>query len=568
MKQQSAASTVALALSVMTFSIPGHAAGFSELGPRARERAFSISNIFAVSLDRQKHVVNQSDGGEELVMDDFSAGFRVISNTDAGIGQVGPMHFPIPRALGVGIDLELNKSVASDRYAATQEDANKMKKPVVPYDSSVLDSWHVGDNLTAMTQGGIGFSAGPPDLGPINVGPYFWAEGDWVIYVEKTAEDHVYLKITKSKLRSFGVYADTSGMMGIGAEKFKSTDNAFSFRYDLSSERGRFAFEDAMKGHLKPSEDISDKEAKGPVIRAEVTRNASLGYVRYWYLSLFFWNHSATQGKVYATSDERNHEDGSSSHVEYAMWLNEATTGGIFSRHKQTTDDFYAEYYTHEARDGKVTHGYSGTFTWEIQRNKVGEKALQKFLDKLTDKTGLDDDLALKLPKTKNDYGYMDVMFEAYLGQDAVDELMDTVIRRGSAIELKLSGTAQALMNAYFAKGDDEGLCPAGDQKPPADEIDDCKSRVNEASQTAVRKMVDELKMMAGLKESDQKEFVKHFAEFGRQMTANRFTFGAIMSATSAEPMDMNLSITGSRVSKFSLDIDPGRRSLVFDFLN
>ena len=524
-----------------------------------------LASFLFFDFDSDQELINQSSSGDHLVLDDFSSGFRLIRNYSFTVGNPPPWHFGIPTGTPIGIGIMAGKSISSDRFIKDRSEASRLPLLNVPWRATDFSKWATGDSMTFQASGGIGFSVGV-SWGDVAAGTYFFAQGQWLVYVEKTASNLAYVKITKTKIHSLG--ASVSGsLFDLNIELFRSADKAFSFQYDLTNQNAAFAFEDALHGNLVPTEKMAtDAATSHHVTRVATSQGAEIGFLRSWYFGLpLFWGVGGSNGKIYSIDHELMHSDQSTSHVEQGIYVDESGTSGIISNHQRRINDFIATHTQDSQADGSSTLSYSGQFTWGFQQGEVNDFRFSRALKRLMTQTGLGDRLTLEIPRGQ--YGYLNILFEANLSQQTTDALMNQVLSNPNMIADSAQIMLKKRIETYFSdKKDVDGLCKKYLRDNENLSLSACVNRIKIDNSSSIKKMLVELREMSNFKNKNPKQFVLHFSEFGRLMISSPFTFETVLDMTQQTPVEMSLAIEGERVSQFLRDLSPAEFYLPFLF--
>ena len=507
-----------------------------------RHLIFKFGGLFLLDYDRSEHLINQTDGGDSIVLDDYRNGFRLIQNETKALGIDIAFNFAIPTNVPVGLDLLAGTNVSFDRFAPTRDAASKMQKPRLPSRAPDLTDWSEGDNVLFLARGGVGFSVGADWNHVAGPAAYFFAEGDWYVYIEKYSPNHAYVKVTNSQILSLGVVGN-SVVAGLGIEAFKEADQGFSFRYDLNDPTAAKAYEDAIRGNFEPSEKFAD--AGTFVSRAATNQTAWLGLVRYWYFGVpFLASINGNTGQIHSRTSVLNHENGNRSTIYSGLYVDHLRTGGWLSKHAMSINNFIGSRYIEKGPNGQISSGYLGQYLWAWESSKGSYRKIHKHLAALVAKTGLESLLSINIPE-ENKLGYLNMQFQANLPQETVDLLMEWATGFQETGADLLMQSSQKGMETYFSAGQDSlGICEASVQ-----DIGECKARMVRETRRATRKLMLQLKAMAVTKNTDFPAFVRHFGEFGKQMATNRFTFSQILELTQKAPLEMTFSMGGERIS-------------------
>ena len=440
-----------LSVSAAASSDPSDSAGLRHL-------FFSFGGLFLLDFDKSQKLINETSDGEHIVMDDYRSGFRLLQNVNAGLGVEVPLNYWVPGGVTVGLDLLAGKNASFDRFVQTRDEVAALGAPRIPKRAADLSVWSTGDNVLFLARGGIGFSAGMGFTPVAGAAAYYFAEGDWYLYIEKTENNHVYLKVTSTKVHSLGVLAN-SIIVGLGADLFKETDKGFSYSYDLNDANARLAYEDALHGSLGPSDRMA-ASSEGHVARVLTSKVASTGGMRNWYFGIPLLDVvGGRRGKVYSFDNTYNHEDGSRSMVTSGIYVDHKYSAGWLSDHAVYINDFFGNYVTHVSTSGETSTGYQGEYFWAFESSKTSAREVRKELASLAAKTGLRSILSIDLPKKKH-LGYLNMKLSAELLQKATDALMDWASATPHAMVAMLTDSGQGRIENYFsANADTNRLC-------------------------------------------------------------------------------------------------------------
>lgn len=516
-----------------------------------RHLFFSFGGLFLLDFDASHKLINTTEGGDRFVTDNYKSGFRYQQTVSSGLGWEIPFHVTLPVGVSIGLDLLAGTNASFDRYAKSPEAARRMGEPSLPVRASDLKSWTVGDNVMYLARGGVGFAAGvgiPPLVG---AAAFYFMEGDWFVYVEKTDATHAYVKVTNTKATSAGALA-SAAIVGISVAKFAQVDRTFSFVYDLNNYQARHAYEDALHGSLSPSQRIADNKLGG-VERVFSAIDNSYGTMGSWYFGLpLFSTVGGKSGDVFNTEKFVNHKDGSRSLVHTGIFIDHEYTAGWLSKHKRHINDFFATAYTRTDDKGVSTQGYSGQYLWAFESDRVSADKLREELDELAAKTGLASVRSIRTPSDGR-MGYLNIKFTAELSQQAVDALMAWATRAPQSLVSALSNNSSAAVESYFsgAVADAASVCADGSDEKALADLVACKAQLVEKTRAANNSMIEELRAMARAKGTNQKEFALHFGRFGKGMATNQFTFRSLLQLTRGAPPKITLTMEGERISRF-----------------
>lgn len=533
---------------------------------KLREISTDLAKIFFWDLDFEKKIINLSHSRDQWVLDDYSQGVRVVQTLRLAGWLPPTFNYSIPARLPIWINPTVGATLISDRFAKSAEIAKKLQRPQVPTKVKHLETWSVGDHVTYQVDGGVGFTAGW-DVGGAYAGGYYFAQGEWIVHVKKTSPTSIYLKYTRANLNVLGFSIGTS-FVTMGTSAFGNRDHEFSFAYNLNHSQAALAFEDAIQGNLIPSMEFVRKGDSQFVQKVSVSTSATAGIASHWYFGLpFIGSMGGQQGKLQTLSETRTHRDESESKIQYGVYFSEDWSHGLLSQHQKRLNHFYAVHVKNTDKSGEHQVGYWGQFLWGRESEETNQKWLKKIFSRLKRLTGIDDVTFLRSLEgdqfSEEELQYAKVAFTATLGELATRYLMDQSASLSIGFTKNITMTLEKLVQDYFSKGtDSDRICKFEDRK--WESIPECIRRYLSEGVDSVQSMVYHLSEMHRTQIDHPLQFTQHFAEFGKHMTSNRFTFGSIVAVTQKYPVEMILWIEGERLSKIKKKIDLKINSLLF----
>ncbi len=244
----------------------------------------------------------------------------------------------------------------------------------MPKSASDLESWDSGDSITYVSRGGVLFSA-EGGYGPVGIGIAKLATGLWETYVEKVGADRVYVKMTSGKLQTFSLFAKAA-ILTLSVSDFNSADDGFSFLFDLSSEMGRKAYEDMIRGNVVASEKFVTSlprnfVERNPVVKVQTFRNVSSGKVVSKSLSIpIIWDRVYSKGRVNSFTTSDMHIERNTARVHYGIFSDSEDTRFWFKR-KEKDVMFYGAIYSVENWDSKAhMESMFGTYSYAFRDEK------------------------------------------------------------------------------------------------------------------------------------------------------------------------------------------------------
>ncbi|WP_374074689.1 hypothetical protein [Bdellovibrio bacteriovorus] len=467
---------------------------------------------------------------DALIYGDFRDGFQktVYGSIEVGLGA--QVQFWFDNATGVldhfwayvGVLPIVGKDTESVRYVSTLDKAYAMGgRWAVPKNASDLDTWDAGDSITYMGHGGIIFSAGA-GLGPVGVGVAKLASGTWETYVEKVGSDKAYVKMSRGKLNSFSMFTNVS-IVTLALSDFKYADDGFSFLFDLSTDVGRKAYEDIIRGNVLASETFAKKKPmnfveRAPVQKIETFTSVSSGRIASKSLSIpIIWDKTYSKGRINSFTTSDMHVERNTARVHYGIF-SDAEDSRFWTKHKEREVMFYGAKYSVQNWDTKARmDSMFGTYSYSFRHEKSNGARLRSGMKELVKRTGLD---TLMMSVPDRDLGYTGLEFNVNFSDENTARLMAAAQRMSQDAFINVA--TDQIYDYFRTNSDPYDLCILDRGGP-------CVNSVTRKTANAASKMYFALKSMYRYMNSDPKAFAAAYGAFGEGMAENHFTFRTAM---------------------------------------
>lgn len=397
-----------------------------------------------------------------------------------------------------------------------------------------------GDSITYLNTGGVIFSAGT-GLGYVGVGASAIAQGTWETYIEKVDNERVYVKITKGKLTSLSASVGVA-IVQLSETAFRNSDDGFSYLYNLSTETGRKAYEDVVRGNVIASDMISKKRPrnlveKAPVLKVSTFKSLNTGRFLGASMGLpIIWNSAYTKGNINSYSTTDFHINNKTARVHYGIY-SETKNFQLWNRHRETDLMFYGAKYIVNSPDGNEA-GTFGRYSFAYRNEKATERKVTKAIAGLIQHTGIDD-LNVDIPDD-NDLGYAGIEFNTTLTEDNTKRLMAVASQQN---ENYFNTIADRYIRDYRSRGDVYNYCPG-----PATSL--CWNHLESETHEAMSDMHKYLEEMTVLKTQDAKAYSAAYGRFGRAMAKNHFAYRTALELA-GPGAEISYLIEGARVSMY-----------------
>ncbi len=414
--------------------------------------------------------------------------------------------------------------------------------------------WKVGESYLYTLRGGFMLTGGIHWMA-IAMGPTFVKEGSAETIVTKIGDDKVMVELT-----SLDVY---SGAMSLAAgivsysQVYKNTIDKVkkTYFYDLGMEAGRRAFLQLMIGNIYDTECLiaQDQTVAVAIVERDVSRTyldrKAGDFMSSWYIGIPFIYWNLLKGKTTEEGLQTDFVDNLENRYFHGMYFENKNRRIIFD-HKYVTSAFYSGIENTALRPAKRTdyQDFYGRYFWNFQDESADRSTLRKQLNKMIYfMTGLEELEVDESAIRKDDIGYVNAEVIVDLNQEATLALMMNAVE-GDGPDI-IAGFEKGL--ADFLKTDyPESLDYCNKpiemnqyrnllnenhdhfhNKKKAKE--DCVEFIREKFTPVIKNMINELKnkmwKYANSPENEDKRlFAQSYAEFGRLMMTNRFTFRAI----------------------------------------
>jgi hypothetical protein len=533
-----------------------------------KERIVSkIGPAFDLDLDFGLHAVNltphdESDLGstpvKQLQLDNYNHGFRVtrFAMVEGGLGIANVWYFENATSglkellmAYVGAYPVAGKKYLDQYYVKTRDEIRSKRRHELPYKAEEVEKWAPGDAVSLETQGGVAFFAGV-GIGPIiNVGTMATATGKWKTYVEKVNENTAVVQFTDTDLKGLRVHLGNI-VASVSVREFKSQADSFSYAFDLRSMRARQAYEDFIKGNILAIQKITSDGDAPDIYRVAKSHTAQVGIGRYFYFGIpILWNTEWGKAQIHEYTVQKNFYEGWNLDADYGVYLKDVNTREFF-KHRNWVESFKGSSYHFAAATGEraESDGQMGEYLWSYADDTATGHMLGVAVRGIIRQTGFRDELKVKVPHHEQ-LQYASLQFKMTLGQDATTRFTKLPSyldrQRFRAIGLKMFVDYVKTMKTV---GDIDEVC--------ADHGWDPVRCVEEAGRDTWHAMNDAYDALVAMQKAfgvDRKAYVRAYANFGRAMSKNQFTFRGILRIA-GDGVRIHYQVEGERLSRYQRD--------------
>jgi hypothetical protein len=489
---------------------------------------------------------------DEIVFGDYRSGFQVSKTHDltVGIGAAIRWYYENPTNLShevwasVGIIPIKGSTYQSVSTIKNLQEMDSLDSRSIPMDPKTFAKWVTGDSVSFTSKGGIIFF-GSAGIGPVGASVAKISQGQYQTYVQKMDEKFVLVKLTKLHLNSLSAQVGAS-VVSIGASKFDQVADGMSYKVDVSTEMGKMAYTDLIRGNVAAVERLVFDGADY-VKKYDSFSSKQIGRFKNSFFGLpVVLNTQTQEGKIYEVDQGNLFYEGTKTNAHYGVYLKDRKTK-VFGKHFERTQSFYGASYSILSLKGELkSKGHFGQFVWSAETDASTRRRARNAIEDLVQLTGLRDALPVVLPTDERRLGYTDIDFSVTFSEEQTQRMVDLA---GSLGFTKISRGAGTKARAYFSRTNDpDGICTTAN---PQDGTT-CSDTVIQAAEQGGREMVEKLVQMKKAW-TDDKAFVKAYADFGKIISRNQFLFQTALDLA-GEDVGMNYSIKGRNVSNYTVN--------------
>lgn len=490
-------------------------------------------------------------------------GYRVIWRRDwnigLGVGIYGEMGLG---GLSIGISAKVDRGTTVNKFFKSMASAKKFKKPKIPKNLKLLNEYTVGDSIAYLTKGGVSFNAGF-GFPFLKAGVSYIGQGKWGVEIQKVGPKSATVKIVRGHIHTFGV-GITAITVKVGAEHFRDYDKNFFYQFDLVDKKMEEIYEQMIRGKVKNVQEFyaKNKKYQKHIRKLSEAKTRTTGFRKVRSASVpFLYSASYKKGNSYVMSNSRMLNEKMEIEEHRGVYSKETKSRGFASKAHDRISLFAGGYQKVSMFKGanKVDiQRLFATYNYSYERNKVKPKKFHKELDKIVKKFGYKGKIDFKLPQ---DYkGYVKMEFNAVYSEKALKKLLSMASKverinfgnRNIKPDEYYAKLGEIAVNNYFRRveGAYREFCRIRIKS-------DCLRVTRKETKKALKKAYKYLMKMNEYyaEEVEGKKFAKAFADFGKQMLENRFTFHTLMWEMRGQPVDVKLKIVGAKIRPFQMSL-------------
>jgi len=509
--------------------------------------------------------------------------YKVQLQHDAMLGVGAVLQFVQVNASGIaaymipyiGVAPTASISAKSERFTKSLIEAKKVKHLNVPRNAQELLQWKDFEKITYTSQGGILFIGGVSFPG-LNIGANYIANGSWTTEIQRIAKNRVYVKVSSGKLSSLGVQGSV-GLLGLSSSKFSALNNSFSYMFDLANPQAQAAYLQLIKGNAKAAQVLASDSKVKSVIPVDSSNLKAAGKIRSLKFGIPFANMTSMQGKILSAEMSDYYPDKTKISADYGIYLREKSSK-FFGLESSYTYGFYGSAYSLSKKNEKAENGDFGMIGWSYKTSEVDEAKLRRAIQKLVLQTGMRNELGVQVAGGSKNKGYASLDFSLKLSEDAGKILIQIADQKDGLEQFnrissgfiesvfssdKTSQAASDLVEQLIEEYAPQSSAQVGN-KPTTQPMQSRSQRIAHAKRQLLQETAD---AMLGMQRSlqwmrhskttkNRKEFVKHYAEFGKNMLKNQFAFQTAFNLVKGRGVSARYTISGESIKAYDLEFN------------
>lgn len=540
-----------------------------------------IAPIFFLNIDFQTKIASLGDsdsnklesGVVTTIKKPTAKVIKRVKKGSFGVGLIKYWHYPNAgdvykdlqyRSFGVGLIPNIN----SNKIYTKIINHNEKVEDIVydnPYKASNVIKWRPGESLQYKSDGGLLLSAYATQV-PLLTGASVVIKGIHEIQISKLTSTIVNVELKTS----YFMGADVSVGLYLGAMRANKDwilGTKHSFNIDLSDKYAAMAYEDFVKGNMKPLQQMAATPNNPFVAYLGKTKNSLTGGSKSLTLSTpivpvlsFDFTKSHYHNKTFFYKDGKKKDYKTNVGIFYKGIKTRA-----FSEHHSNYKTFASAIVSSivETKENKSTkiETMESQFTWNDEKSNSSSVELNKTIKQLNMSAGLDNLFKVRMQEENSDLGYTHVQAKINYPNEYMLHLL-ALYNNGKLETVK--SNALKLVQSFVQGPNAFDLCQVGTVKRPGrkgryrqtkrEAIESCKNGLtNEIRWNFWRighhfdDIVNQLKM------NNTKKSSKLFSEVGERIWKNRFLMQAFINEGVHCGVSAVISITGEKLNPYRL---------------
>ena len=426
------------------------------------------------------------------------------------------------------------------RYAKDLGDAHTRRKVAIPQNVDELENWTTGDVLAYESSGGVVVLAGlgVPYAG---VGTASVIQGKHIYQVQKLSDHEVLLSVTKQKVTSVSPFI-FAGIGSAFAEMSKTVSQTPAFIFDLSTEKGLEAYQQALHGNLAAAQEYGSHKVEGVTLFSDAemlsmarSSNLQLG------LPIFF-NVKCTKGETCTEESITDYISNTKVKNYYTEYVQAKTSGGILSKHLVDSATFKSQ----TSADLRQVY-LNVTWLFEREHSKGRLASWADRVASLNEEVGMPSLSMGDIPS-----GFVRGELQVNSSLAGVKRLLYYGKMEKNQERHVLENRVVNMVQEYLRKGDSDNLCPA---QQPRSYQESCEEKLTKESLKANLKAVEVLgEAEQGFIEKNPSKVALAFRGLGKHILKNRFTVKNYLKwMKKAESVNSSLLLEGENFKRVKI---------------
>lgn len=523
---------------------------------------WELAPLLYLNADKYRYLINLSEHSLNtksipLEIGNEDQGFLVVEQKrfEVGIGVMAHGHLPVNAFIGFGILPSMGIDFYSERKVSDLKAAENLGRVTFPKDIETLKLWNDGDLLLYRREASISFTA-MGGISGLSAGIGYTAKGLWQINLKKAGENKLLASVSKIKINSL------MGMVGmeflsLNLGLFGNEDNSFTFEFDLAHPNAEKAYHEFIMGKFKLAQKLANEGVVSGVERVSKSRTKSFG--QYFGVNIgipFLARYEYNRSKILSVTDSYNYKSGIEIDNTMGIFSVMTQTKGpitrrvsrikMFSAHHQYITSHNSHKSSENDHSHKIKEVLGANIKWMYQRKSLNGDTFNDEMDDLKRMTGLWEKLNFSLPMEK--LGLVKIEFDAMISNKAINSLFKLALDKKYLNDTFQSDSLLKIDSFFSTFKNPSVLCKIYRS------VKICKKAMVRRTQLALKNISNILpELLVSRKNKNWKEFTKKFAELGKHMMENQFTFNTLLDYMGKDYIKMEFKITGDKLANYKI---------------
>ncbi len=519
--------------------------------------------LFFGNYNHKKRVINLTTS-DKIEADTESKNGYLYTKTNlyaGGLGAAATFNFPNAGDVyeqlshlnfSAGIIPTKGKQVSFDILISDDNDLKQYRHRKIPHTADQLAEWKVKEGASFISSGGILFAVGTSYYG-ISLGYSYINEGVFAVAIQKISDTEAVVEINRAKNKKMSNILAVP-FVSVSHTKLQSAAKRFSYKFDLSTEEGVFAYEEMLKGNIisVQATAIESPYAVTPVNREMNRLEGSSWRIGASIPIMPIISLGISSGDYHHYSRAIKYAIGEYLVMDYGIYMKRAHAR-IFNFNTNEVTAFYAGIVTNVVDKNYRITDVSGNFVYNYSNNSTSGKKIKKKINKLRLKTGLEDFLNIDIPKIKKT-GNLEMNMNLRLDTAVSDHMMSLF---GGVDGLAgLQKNAEDKLAKYIATHKEKDilkLCPPSttNEEDSYSQLKECKRHLSKKVKNDMKTLTKSLTEMVHAQGRNNETFTEFYATIGKKAWNNRFLFQTLLDVGKICGAELSLNVRGHKIKNF-----------------